>query len=84
MIAMISMHPSIMYGDFRENKLNSLKWLLKMIKLTLTNFNSVLYCTNWLIRAALRPLDDMLLLRTRTSAWPAREVALVLVFYSNF
>ena len=59
MIAMISMHPSIMYGDFRENKLNSLKWLLKMIKLTLTNFNSVLYCTNWLTGTFVHRLSDL-------------------------
>ena len=37
----------------KKNILKSLiesfqKVLLKMIKLTLTNFNSVLYCTNWL------------------------------------
>ena len=28
MIAMISMHPSIMYGDFRENKLNSFQMIV--------------------------------------------------------
>ena len=36
------------FGETNKILSNDSFSLLKMIKLTLTNFNSVLYCTNWL------------------------------------